>query len=51
MAAYEGNVDVVRLLAETRAHVNLQTEVYTFTLIQYFIEYRHVARQIVVALE
>ena len=29
MAAQEGKVDVVRLLTEAEAHVNIQTEVYT----------------------
>ena len=29
MAAQEGKVDVVRLLTETKAHINIQTEVHT----------------------
>ena len=33
MAAQEGQVDVVRLLTEARAHVNIQDEVYTLFLI------------------
>ena len=31
-AAQEGNVDVVRLLMEAKAHVNIQTEVHVHTL-------------------
>ena len=33
MAAQEGKVDVVRLLTEAEAHVNMQTEVYACTCI------------------
>ena len=29
MAAQEGRVDVVRLLTEAKAHINIQTEVHT----------------------
>ena len=29
MAAQEGKVDVVRLLTEAKAHINIQTEVHT----------------------
>ena len=29
MAAHEGKVDVVRLLTEAKAHVNIQTKVHT----------------------
>ena len=29
LAVHEGNVDVVRLLTEAKAHVNMKTEVYT----------------------
>ena len=32
LAAQEGNVDVVRLLTEAKAHVNTQTEVYLDTV-------------------
>ena len=32
MAAQEGKVDIVRLLTEAKAHVNIQTEVHTCTL-------------------
>ena len=32
MAAYEGRVDVVRLLTEAKADVNIQTEVRTYTM-------------------
>ena len=28
MASHEGKVDVVRLLTEAKAHINIQTEVY-----------------------
>ena len=29
LAAYEGKVNVVRLLTEAKAHINIQTEVHT----------------------
>ena len=29
LAVHEGKVDVVKLLTEAKAHVNMQTEVYT----------------------
>ena len=32
MAAQEGKVDVVRLLTEAKAHVNIQTEVHVHTV-------------------
>ena len=33
LAAQEGKVDVVRLLTEAQAQVNIQTEVYTLCLV------------------
>ena len=31
LAVHEGKVDVVRLLTEAKAHVNIQTEVHVYT--------------------
>ena len=36
LAAQEGKVDVVRLLTEAKAHVNIQTEVYTHIFVCHF---------------
>ena len=41
LAAQEGKVDVVRLLTEAKAHVNIQTEVYTVRLKKNSTRYRY----------
>ena len=39
LAAQEGKVDVVRLLTESQAQVNIQTEVYIHVYIHYVMSY------------
>ena len=38
MAAQEEKVDVVRLLTEAKAHVNIQTEVYIHVRVHYVVD-------------